>query len=137
MFGNANNEGTTVSAEDARNIKKNVVSLGIMIVAILSPAMLFSRIYGDMPFKALSYLLIATAVGSTILLYLNFKLNSEKKAEKIWESVFFYSFTAGAISLVLTVSGYLPALASFTFFWSIWLGSWLSGGIHAADQDRN
>jgi hypothetical protein len=110
--------------------EKYIRSLVLIIAAIFIPILVSNEIFGNMTLRSLELLGSGTIVLSTILIYTSLKLNpNTEAAEHLWGDIFICCYGLGGLSLVLTVSIYLPALISFTVLWSILIGALLAGGI--------
>ncbi len=110
--------------------KKYIRSLVLIVSAIFIPILVFNEAFGNMTIRSMMWLGSGTATLSTILIYMNLKLNPNRDAaEYLWGDIFIYCFGLGGLSLVLAISIYLPAFISFTVFWSILIGALLAGAI--------
>lgn len=110
--------------------EKYIRSLVLIVSTIFIPILVFNEAFGDMTIRSMMWLGSGTATLSTILIYMNLKLNPNRDAaEYLWGDIFIYCFGLGGLSLVLAISIYLPAFISFTVFWGILIGALLAGAI--------
>jgi len=129
MSGYKEKNELSVVIEDILGVKY-IRSLVLTVFAIFIPILVSNAIFGNMTLRSLEWLGSGTVMLSAILIYASLKLNqSAEVAEDLCGDIFIHCYGLGGLSLVLAVSIFIPALISFTVFWSILIGAMLAGGI--------